>query len=84
MTQFPKGDARRLFTLLVAIDNLERPTLTTLTKHTKHNKGTIAADVDKLREQYGVEIIKDGAVFRLISWGDVLKKTGVKNIIKTF
>lgn len=82
MTQYPKGDARRLFNLLVAIDSLDRPTLTSLAEHTGHNKGTIPADVDKLIEQYGVEIVKDDAVFRVVSWGDVLKKTGVKNILK--
>jgi hypothetical protein len=81
--QFPKGDARRLFSLLAAIDALERPTLTTLAEFTGHNKGTIPADVEKLCEQYGVEIVKNGAVFRLVSWGEVLKKTGVKNIIKS-
>lgn len=72
-----------MFALLVAIDALERPTLTTLTEYTGHNKGTITADIEKLREQYGVDIAKNGAVFSVVSWGEVLKKTGVKNIIKT-
>ncbi|MFC3110896.1 hypothetical protein ACFQAT_28620 [Undibacterium arcticum] len=63
VVQYPKGDARRLFVLLAAIDYLERPTLTTLTKFTGHNKGTITADVDKLRDQFGVEIHKDGPVY---------------------
>lgn len=82
MNQFPKGDARRLFVLLAAIDTLERPTLTTLAEYTGHNKGTIPADVEKLRDQYGVNIAKDGPVFFIKSWGEVLKKTGVKSIIK--
>lgn len=81
--QFAKGDARRLFVLLVAIDALERPTLTTLAEYTGHNKGTIPADVEKMREQYGVDIVKDGAVFSIASWGEVLKKAGVRNIIKS-
>lgn len=83
MTQFPKGDARRLFSLLLAIDVLERPTLTTLANYTGHNKGTIPADIEKLCKQYGVKIVKEDAIFRLESWGDVLKKTGVKNILKS-
>ncbi|PCE30348.1 hypothetical protein [Burkholderia ubonensis] len=76
--QYPKGDARRLFVVLAAIEHLERPTITTLAAFTGHNKGTIDADVMKLREQYGVEIDREGAVFVVRSWGDVLKKGGVK------
>jgi hypothetical protein len=76
--QYPKGDARRLFVLLAAIDYLERPTLTTLAAYTGHNKGTIDADVVKLNEQFGVVIEREGPVFVLRSWGDVLKKGGVK------
>lgn len=76
--QYPKGDVRRLFVLLSAIDQLERPTLTSLANFTGHNKGTIDADVFKLREQFGVSIDRDGPVFRLRSWGEVLKKNGVK------
>ena len=80
--QYPKGDARRLFVVLAAIDCLERPTITSIAAYTGHNKGTIDADVAKLRDQYGVEIDRDGAVFVLRSWGDVLKKAGVKKHLK--
>lgn len=80
--QYPKGDARRLFVVLAAIDSLERPTITTLAAYTGHNKGTIDADVVKLREQYGVDIGRDGAVFVLRSWGDVLKRAGVKKYLR--
>lgn len=83
MSQYPKGDARRLFNLLIAIDELDRPTLTTLTERTGHNKGTIQADIEKLREQYDVKITKNNAVYKLDSWGSVLKKTGVKNILNS-
>lgn len=80
--QYPKGDARRLFVVLAAIDHLERPTLTTIAAYTSHNKGTIDADVQKLREQYGVEIEREGAVFGIRAWGDVLKKAGVKKHLR--
>lgn len=76
--QYPKGDARRLFVVLAAIEHLERPTITTIAAYTGHNKGTIDADVERLREQFGVEIEREGAVFVVRSWGDVLKKSGVK------
>ena len=79
--QYPKGDARRLFVVLAAIDCLERPTITSIAAYTGHNKGTIDADVEKLRDQYGVDIQRDGPVFVLRSWGDVLKKAGVKKFL---
>lgn len=76
--QYPKGDARRLFVVLAAIEHLERPTITTIAAFTGHNKGTIDADVAKLCDQYGMQIEREGAVFVIRSWGDVLKKSGVK------
>lgn len=79
--QYPKGDARRLFVVLAAIEQLERPTITTVAAYTGHNKGTIDADVAKLREQYGLEIERKGAVFVVRSWGEVLKKNAVKRYL---
>lgn len=78
---YPKADARRLFVLLTAIDELERPTLTTLAAYTGHNKGTIDADIAKLNEQFDVVIVKDGPVYRIESWGETLKKKGVKKAV---
>lgn len=80
--QYPKGDARRLFVILAAIDHLDRPTLTSIAAYTGHNKGTIDADVTKLREQFDVEIEREGPVFVVRSWGDLLRKAGVKKHLK--
>lgn len=80
--QYPKADARRLFVLLASIDYLKRPTLTTLADFTGHNKGTIDADIAKLNEQYSVSITKEGAVYRVESWGDLLKKNAVKKFLQ--
>lgn len=80
--QYPKGDARRLFVLLAAIEKLSRPTLIALANYTGHNKGTIDADVAKLCEQYGVKIERDGPVFQIVDWGDILKQSGVKNSLQ--
>lgn len=80
--QYPRSDARKLLVLLAAIDLLEKPTLVTLTRFTGQNKGTINADVERLREQFGVQIDKDGAVYSIRSWGEVLKKGGVKKCLR--
>ncbi|MFM0265501.1 hypothetical protein [Paraburkholderia sediminicola] len=80
--QYPHSDDRRLLVLLAAIDELERATLTTLAEFTGLNKGVIPRNVEILREQFGVEIEKDGPVYSLVSWGPLLKKGGVKKLLR--
>lgn len=82
VVQYPKGDVRRLFVLLASIDKLERPTMTTLAEFTGHSKGNIDHDVQKISEQLSVKIVKDGPVYRIVDWGDIVKKTGVKRVFK--
>ncbi|WP_454727930.1 MULTISPECIES: hypothetical protein [Cupriavidus] len=81
--RFPKGDVRRLMVLLAAIEALPRATITTLAEATAHNKGTIAADIDKLREQFGVAIAFDTPVYRLDDWGPLLRPKGVRGFRPT-
>jgi hypothetical protein len=83
VTQYPDNDARRLFVLLSAIDLLERPTASAIADLTGRDKETIDDDIAILREQYGVLLIKVGDVYRIESWGEVLKKAGVKKYLKT-
>jgi hypothetical protein len=80
--QYPANDARRLFVLLSAIDLLERPTASAIADLTSLDKDTIDDEVLKLREQYGVQLPKIGEVYRIESWGEVLKKNGVKKYLK--
>jgi predicted DNA-binding transcriptional regulator YafY len=82
VTQYPDNDARRLFVLLSAIDLLERPTASAIADLTGVDRETIDDDIAKLREQYGVMLIKLGDVYRIESWGEVLKKSGVKKFLK--
>lgn len=80
--QYPETDARRLFVLLSAIDLLERPTLSAIADLTSHDKDTINADILKLQEQYGVVLYKIGDIYKIESWGDILKKNGVKKSLR--
>jgi hypothetical protein len=80
--QYPENDARRLFVLLSAIDLLERPTVSAIADLTSASKDSIDDEITKLREQFGVEIQKIGDVYRIESWGEVLKKNGVKKLLK--
>lgn len=80
--QYPDHDARRLFVLLSAIDLLERPTVSAIADLTSYDREKIDADVAKLREQYGVVLHKVGDIYHIESWGDVLKRNGVKQFLK--
>lgn len=80
--QYPENDARRLFVLLSAIDLLERPTVSAVADLTGYDRERIDNDVIRLREEFGVQLHKVGEVFHIESWGDVLKKNGVKRFLK--
>lgn len=81
-TQFPRGDVRRLLRLALAMTEVERPTLNALASETGHHKQTILDDVLRLREQLGIRIEKEGAEYRLVDWGPVVKKTGIKKLLQ--
>ncbi|MDB5794356.1 MAG: hypothetical protein JWR25_735 [Noviherbaspirillum sp.] len=80
--QYPDNDARRLFVLLSAIDLLERPTASAIADLISLDRDAIEQDLEKLREQYGVTVHKIGEVYRIESWGEVLKKNGVTKYLK--
>jgi len=82
VVQYPQDDIRRLFVLLSALDLLERPTLATIVDLTNLDPETIDDDIERLREQFGVQIFRLGGVYRIESWGDVLKKNGVVKRLK--
>ena len=80
-TKYPRGDVRRLFRLALAMTEVERPTLNALAAETGHHKQTILDDMTRLREQLGIQVEKDGVEYRLIDWGPVIKKSGVKKFL---
>lgn len=80
--QFPRGDVRRLLRLALAMTEVERPTLNALAAETGHHKQTILDDMPRLREQLGVQVEKEGAEYRLVGWGPVVKKTGIKKLLQ--
>jgi hypothetical protein len=82
VVQYPHDDARRLFVLLAALDLLERPTLQAIADLTSLNPESIDDDIERLCEQFGVQIHKHGHVYRIESWGDLLKKAGVQKRLK--
>lgn len=80
--QFPRGDVRRLLRLALAMSELERPTLNALAAETGHHKQTILDDVPRLRDQLGIQVEKEGSEYRLLEWGPVIKKSGIKKLLQ--
>lgn len=81
--QYPDNDARRLFVLMAAIDLLERPTASAIADLTGLDTEAVDEDAMRLREQFGVVLHKVGDIYHIESWGDVLRKTGVKRHLKS-
>ncbi|MFJ3109920.1 hypothetical protein [Pseudomonas putida] len=79
--QYPKGHAGRLLVTLAAIDRLERPTASSVAALTGLSKGKIDDYVHALNAEFGTVIIKDGPEYRVESWGEILKRTGVKKAL---
>ncbi len=81
----PKGDMRRVWCVLGAIETLERATLTTLVDALGLPKSSINDVLKKLLSGQlpGLIIVKTGAVYTVSDWGELLKKNGVKKYYKT-
>lgn len=79
--QYPKGHAGRLLITLAAIDKLASPTATTVAALTGLSKSKIDEYTQTLCEEFGVDIVKIGGVFRIQSWGEVLRKAGVQKAL---
>lgn len=79
--QYPKGHAGRLLVTLAYIDRLDRPTASSVAALTGLSKGKIIDYVHALNAEFGTVIIKDGPEYRVESWGEILKRTGVKKVL---
>ena len=82
--QFPHDDARRLFVLAYAIELLERPTPSALEDLTGVPRDAVDAAVHILCEQYGMIIRRFGDIYRIASWGSLLNKEGVQQIVHSY
>lgn len=79
--QLPKGHAGRLLVTLAAIDYLERPTVASIAELTGLHRAMIDDYVKSLNVQFLTQIVRDGPVFRLDSWGGVLHADGVRKLL---
>ena len=79
--QYPKGHTGRLLVTLAAIDKLRPATATTVAELTGLSKGNIDTYITALNAELGTRIVKYGPEYVIESWGDVLKKAGVKKAL---
>ncbi|WP_052719956.1 hypothetical protein [Pseudomonas ogarae] len=82
---YPKGHVGRLLVTLAAIESIRaanRPaTPTSVGNITGLQKGNIDSYVTTLNSQFGTWVVKNGGVYEIWSWGEVLKKTGVRKYL---
>lgn len=79
--QFPKGHAGRLLVTLATIDYLDRPTCKSISDFTGLHRAMIDEYVQSLNEQLMTQIVKDGPVFRIESWGSILNASGIRDLL---
>ena len=80
---FPKGDARRYFVTLLAVDKLkERATVHYISQEIGSTRAEAQRALDALSEQFGVTLERDGTAYRIADWG-VLKKTAMVDFVKS-
>ena len=76
--QYPKGDLRRMLVVLAAIDTPQGSSLVRIAQRTGLDKKSITRLIDQAGEQAAVSIAKEGAVYRIVDWGPVIKRNGAK------
>ena len=76
---YPKRDIRRMLIVLAAIAEL-RPhaTLVRIAMRTGLDRHTVTGLVDQARAQVGVTNSKVGTVYRIVSWGQVIRPSGAR------
>jgi len=67
-----------MLSVLAAIDSIEQATLVKIVALTNIDKKTVTNLIAQAREQAGVSIVKNGAVYSIENWGAVIKKSGAK------
>jgi hypothetical protein len=80
--QYPRGHAGRLLVVLAAIAKLDRPTAVSVANLTGLSKGNIDRLVmDELPDQFGVITTKNGPVYSIEDWGNILREEGVRKCL---
>jgi hypothetical protein len=80
--EFSKGDARRYFTVLVAIADLgSEATLHYISLRVGCTRAEAQRAIETAAEQFGMDIEKEGPVYRIVGWG-VLDEREVRKLVE--
>jgi len=81
---FNKGDVRRLFIVIAAIEELEHATLNNITARTGYPKASLADALKKiLAGELGVTVTKNGSAYHITDRGKFLQKITFEKIMST-
>ena len=80
---YPRADARRYLTALLAVDRLkDRATIHYIGQLIGCNRAEAQRALESAVTQFGVEFEREGSRYKIVSWG-VLKKTEVARFIES-
>ncbi|WP_432263068.1 hypothetical protein [Cupriavidus sp. TMH.W2] len=75
---YPKGDLRRLLSVLGAIDRPQGARLFEIVQATGLDKRTVSLLIEQAGAQAGVQITRSDRSYRVSDWGPILRQTGVQ------
>lgn len=75
---YPKGDMRRLLSVLAAIDRPQGARLFEIVQATGLDKRTVSLLIEQAGAQAGVQINRAEFSYHVADWGPILRQTGVK------
>ncbi|WP_321944024.1 hypothetical protein [Paraburkholderia tropica] len=73
---YPKGDLRRMLSVLSAIDSPAGATVAQVSTVTGLSRQTVTDLIQGAAQQAGVRIRKSGSVYQIVDWGPVIRKSG--------
>lgn len=82
VVKYPKGDLRRMLSVLAAIDDAEpEATLVKVAARTGLDKKTVTSLIAQARVQAGVTVIKRGPYYTLEDWGPIFQRSGAQMVL---
>jgi hypothetical protein len=81
VVSYPKGDLRRMLSVLAAIDTIPNASLVKIAERTGIDKKTVINLIGQAGDQAGVQVAKTGPVYTLEDWGPIFKRAGAKMVL---
>lgn len=79
--QYPKGDLRRMLSVLAVVSGDAGATLVQISAQTGLDKRSVLHLIVQAEEQASVRIDKSGPLYTLAEWGPLITQGGIKNLL---